>query len=725
MRRVVLAGLAWLAVSLPATAQTATDLDVYYRHILSVGGQFTSLAPGGWYATGYRSYQISGVVRYPLPFLPILQPLIQGGIYQFTSTEPPDPDNPALSLDRWDNIQWYGALGLGLHHKFSKSFELGGELAVGLSEAIYTKLGPDPDSVWGSPHFLAELGGAVTFNPAFNLSLSARPSLRFLWSLTELNKLNGIHFAIGFGLDYRIGEDPDAPQALIRAISLEDSEIRPVFAAMQSYYVKNPIGQGAIRNVEKFPVYNVTVSFFQEGFMDSPTRVALINEIGPGETTEFDITAAYNDRVFTVVGQTPLNGTLSVDYTMRNRAVSQSFTATYDLYDKTALTWDDLRKVAAYVTPSDSALRNYTSFIRQAAKDDVVPTLSPEVQVAMQVYNGLAALGMLYQPDPKTPFTFVQGNPTSVDSISIPRDTLKRITGDCDDLTVLFCSLLETAGIDTAYITTPGHIFAAFNTKLPPQSYRDLHPDRAMTIMLDNELWVPVEITMIGTESFMTAWRTGAQEYSAHDDAPSSRAITATHAAQELYKPVVLTETDLGVQYGTTRDAVLKGFTEDAGRLVDLILAEYVKSAKDSGDKRRYNTLGIRAAQFGRTLMAEDAFNTALTLDRNYLAPQVNLGNLLFLNQDFQNSLRILHRAEELMRGQGDDDTANYAKVLLSIAKCYYELESFDKADEYFEKAAEVDPTVGQSASYLRKASDGTRASRSVTPTIDFVTETE
>jgi hypothetical protein len=307
----------------------------------------------------------------------------------------------------------------------------------------------------------------------------------------------------------------------------------------------------------------------------------------------------------------------------------------------------------------------------------------------------------------------------------VPRDTLKRIAGDCDDLTVLFCSLLETVGVDTAYITTPGHIYAAFNTKVAPQNYRDIHPDRGMMITLNDELWVPVEITMIGTEDFLTAWRTGAEVYAAHDAEPDKRDITVTREAQQVYKAVVLTESDLGVQYGITRDALVRGFTAVAQRLVDTILEDYTRAAKDSKNKKRYNTLGIRAAEYGRFLMAEDAFNTALTLDRNYLAPQVNLGNVLFLKQDFQSALKVLHRAEELMRQQGEEGSANHGKVLLAIAKCYYELESFDKADEYFKKAEAIDPSLGKTAQYLSRSTDSGRAAKAEAPTANFVEDLE
>jgi hypothetical protein len=701
-----------------AQPRDTANLDAYYRHVLSVGLEYDSLSPPNEFATGYRSYGVSGVVRYPLPFLPILQPLFRGGIYQFSATEQGD-------AARWDNLHWYGALGAGLYHKFSKSFELGGELCTGFSEAIFRNLGPDPGDIWGAPHFLAQLAGVISFNPSFNLSLSAVPSVRYMRSFTDFTRLNGLTFAIGFSASYRFGEDPDAPQAIVRAVSLDKPEIPPVFAAMQSYYVDHPIGTGTIRNIEKYPIYDVSISFFQKDFMDSPTKVASIPEVRPGESKAFDITAAFNDRIFTVVGQTPLNASLTVDYIMRNKAATQSFTAGYNLHDKTALTWDDLRKVAAFITPADSALRNYTSFIRQGGKNDLVPSLSAELQTAMQIYAGLTALGCLYQSDPKSPFAYAQGNPVAIDSISIPRDTLKRITGDCDDLTVLYCSLLETAGVDTAYITTPGHIFAAFNTKVAPQNYRDLHPDRSLMLLLNNELWIPVEITMFGAADFLQAWRTGAEEYAEYEAEPDQRQITVTREAQEAYKPVVLTETDLGVQYGITRDTAVRGFTESAQRLVDTILADYTQVAKDSKNKKRYNTLGIKAAELGRLPMAEDAFNTALTMDRNYLAPQVNLGNVLFLKQDYQNALKVLHSAEELMRAQGEGGTLNHGKVLLSIARCYYELESFDKADEYSKKASAIDPSLGRTAQYLSRSTDGSRAARVEAPTASFVEDQE
>lgn len=82
---------------------------------------------------------------------------------------------------------------------------------------------------------------------------------------------------------------------------------------------------------------------------------------------------------------------------------------TYDLYDKTSVVWDDDRKAAAFITPADSALRNYASFIRQSCRKSVVPAYPKEIQEAMEVFYALGEIGCLYQVDPSLPFTKVQG----------------------------------------------------------------------------------------------------------------------------------------------------------------------------------------------------------------------------------------------------------------------------------------------------------------------------
>ena len=141
-------------------------------------------------------------------------------------------------------------------------------------------------------------------------------------------------------------------------------------------------------------------------------------------------------------------------------------------------------------------------------------------------------------------------------------------------------------------------------------------------------------------------------------------------------------------QYGS-KAAIVADFKRDREKLVDSVLEDYLTTARESGEKRHYNRLGVASAQFGRYSQAEKAFNTALSLDRNYLDPRINLGNVYYLRQEFQQALKYYHGAEDILLDGGRKNSSLYFTVLLNISKTYYELENYDKATEYYETLVE------------------------------------
>ncbi len=687
------------------SSQEKTDFNKFYQFPFSIGVDYANLSPLNDYGFDSTLTEITGNIRYPIPSIPQLQPLFQFGILSFDDAERDHED-------KWDHTHYFASLGALYSNRFSRTFEVGGELTLGVSQAIFPNI--DPEGVpRGTMNLLASAGIRASLDPSYSLSLDIHPTLKYAMYIGEAQTFglfDGFSFGIGFSGHYRFGEDPDAPQAIIRSIKFEVERLPAIFAAMQSYYVTNPIGTVAITNTEDFSIYDVDVSFFQAGYMDNPTKAVTIAEMEAGETVAVDLLASFNDAVFSKNGVTPLTGEVKVDYLWRNRPVNQVSSVSYDLHDKTALTWDDDRKVGAFITYADSALRNYASAIRQYTKDDIVPTFSDALQAAMQIYYGLAELGIIYQIDPTSPFDAAQDNPQIIDSISIPRDTLVRLTGDCDDLTTVYTALLETLGIETAFITVPGHIYAAFNTGVASKDFRKVHNDKSMTLSIDGSLWVPVEITLMGTDDFLSAWRIGIMEFAAVADRPDMRHVIKTREAQEIFRPVGLTETDLGLQYGSKAE-IVKNFKRDMDKLIDNVIADYKETASNSKRKRDFNKLGIISAQFGRIATAEEAFNSALSLDRNYLNPQINLGNLYYMEEEYQEALRNFLGAERIMAEAGRQGSSVYPKILLNIARTYYELENYDRVAEYYNRINEFDPALTAKYTYLHSDSGGSRAS--------------
>ena len=695
------------------------NLNTYYAYPFSVGVYYHNMTGIGNKALAdFTINEISGEVRIPIPKLPVLQPLIRGGYlsYGFTGSV------EELKQD-WTHFHIFGGPGIAYTSRISREFELGADLYGAITQSYFTELVFDGvKETQGQLNILAGLSGRIALNPSYSFSISINPTLNYNYGIGPLHDYDGFTFGVGFSGTYRFGEDPDAAQSTIKAIKFDQINMPPIFAAMQSYYVKNPAGTVTITNKEKYSLEDISLSFMQPGFMDSPSPVASELSLKPGESIEVPISPTYNNEVFATQGITPLTGEVIATYTVRGREVEQRQSVTYDLHDRNALTWDDDRKAVAFVTAQDSAVRNYSSYIRQLHRDVVQPYMSGNLQFAMQVYNSLGEIGILYQIDPTAPFTEMQGDTLVVDSISLPRETLKRLTGDCDDLTVLFCTMLESIGIESALVTVPGHIFCAFNTDVPSAEYKMVNPDRNMIMEIDGEIWVPVEITMIGKHSFTEAWSKGYAEFTEWDSEPGRRGFYKTAEAQSIFRPVVLRETDLGLQYGDD-DEIIAAFKRDLDALSQSILKPARLEAESKDTPRAWNSFGVAAAKLGSYRTAETAFVTAIRSKADYTNARLNLGSLYYLNEDFRSAIAVYREIEQIAGAKRISDRTLFS-LYLNMSKTSYAMEQNDEAGNYYKKAMELDPEKAASFSYLGSGGDTTaRASDAANEQILFFEE--
>jgi len=309
-----------------------------------------------------------------------------------------------------------------------------------------------------------------------------------------------------------------------------------------------------------------------------------------------------------------------------------------------------------------------------------------------------------------------------VDSVNLPRETLTKLAGDCDDLTVLFNAMLESAGIETGFVTVPGHIYSVFSTGMPARDYQLIHPEKSMTIPIEGVLWVPVEITFIGEDDFSVAWRAGAEEFARFVDEENALGLYFTRRAQTTYRPVGFEERDLGLQYGD-RTKVRSDFEAALSAATRLVIDDFERIAREDNSKGSWNKLGIVAAVNEDFASAESAFFSALSLDRNYLPAKINLANVYFKREEYQNALRLYHEAEERLRNAGRTDSASYARLLLNISKTYHEVENFDQAARYSEILSEVNPQLADRYAYLADGAGARAADVTGASDIQFIEE--
>ncbi|MBN2533100.1 MAG: hypothetical protein JXB88_09415 [Spirochaetales bacterium] len=684
--------------------EPVSDYNTYYLYPLAFGIEYQNLIPISPYVDDYEFilFDVSGVLEMPLKSIPQLKFLGRGGAVftignnQATGSEFPD--------NKFDQTSFYCGAGAGYSHRFSRLLEAGLEITGGVDFTIFPYLLPGENSQ-GAYTFYTDIKMPLTINPIYNLSIDLQPGIRYRVSLGPLHYFDGFLFSIGGTINFRLGEDPDI-KGIMQSIHFNRISLSTLFAGMQSYYSRNPAGTISITNVEKYSLHDIKVSFFQAGYMDSPTPAGTIAELKPGQTVEIPLFVSFNAEIFNTEGITPLTGEVAVTYLSKGKPGRQIESIVYDLYDKTALTWDDDRKIGAYITPSDSVLKNFTSFILQAGKENLLISYNNPLQSAMLIYSALTEIGCLYKADPVLPFSSAQKNTGMIDTINLPRDTLRRITGDCDDLTVLYLSALETIGIESGFITIPGHIYPVVNTGIPARHYRKVHPERSMTIIVNGTVWVPVEVTMIGRGSFLKAWEAGAQEWLSREENPENRKFYITRDIQTLYRPVGLKKTDMDFSSGNSGNIAGK-FKENLLLLSDIIIRDFVLTAEENKQKSDYNKLGIIYANFDKTGKAEEAFRTAIEIDPEYSLAIINLGNLFFQTGRYDDTLSQYFLALNSYNEKDRLASPTYLKLLLKISVVYYQLEQYNKAREYYVTAQKISPDETAQYAYLKNMEQG------------------
>jgi tetratricopeptide (TPR) repeat protein len=300
---------------------------------------------------------------------------------------------------------------------------------------------------------------------------------------------------------------------------------------------------------------------------------------------------------------------------------------------------------------------------------------------------------MNYVVDPNSSYIELSQSDTALDYLQFPIQTLKYRAGDCDDLSILYAALLESISVKTAFITIPGHIFMAFSLGLEPEEAKKVFQYHDDLIFIDNDSWVPVEITLV-QEGFMAAWKEGAKEWR-ENESEGSAAFYPVREAWRLYQPTGIVESASDVllpdmqsflaRYKLTMNVFIdQQIKEKVGDLQDLI-------ANSNNDPRYINKLGVVYARYGLYEKAILEFERGAA--RNHMPSILNLGNLFFIRDQFDEALVQFNRAYAM---DADNPT-----VLLCLSKVNFELENYGSSRNYYTKLEQSDPKLAARFDYL------------------------
>ena len=532
--------------------------------------------------------------------------------------------------------------------------------------------------------------------------------------------------SVGFGLKYRFAtldyayeQHPVLDATHYTSLSLaynskiveiKDATVRPnpIFRSLYPHYQEADFFDVVLSNSSPRPI-DVTVGLMLPRTM-SVTHTERIT-LPPQSTEKYAFSVTFDPDLFNAPDAyydnfiTPV---VSVTYqsNRREQRLEKQLERVY-LAGKGKLSWNIPGMAAAFVTPADLAVAGLARGL-VARYDDILSGRFNHSNLgkAAILYDALGVYRFSYQADQKTPFASISDDRTIFDTVQYPSEMLERPDGpdtgtftkigDCDDLTVLYASLLENLSIDTAFLEAnepgKGHIYLMFDSGLHPDQAEDHFTSSAEYVEWEGRVWIPIETTMVGF-TFGDAWRQGASEYKRLEPRGLIQQVYVQKWMQ-TYKAAVLPAVDVDLPSVVAMDSLLMRDLDFFDRRTDEIALGSVTSldtpqgAYDAGVAYlRTNHLDKAAAMFRRSLEMDsrqaDALNALGVID-------ARRGNYEQALDRYRESLSIF------------EDNG----VRMNIALTYYLMGEREQADIFFEEVVALDETYGELFDFLAGVGD-------------------
>ncbi|RLD33981.1 MAG: hypothetical protein DRI73_04585, partial [Bacteroidetes bacterium] len=488
-----------------------------------------------------------------------------------------------------------------------------------------------------------------------------------------------------------------------KGLELRDITLAPLFPVLYKYYDSNSVGSVRVKNFEKKAAEDIKIQFFVERYMDNPMDIGTSFSLEPGEDKTVELFGLFTQDMMEITEGTKASAKISISYIMNGRDKKVEYTPVLEVYNRNALMWDDDRKIASFITAKDPEILGFAKNVTNWMQDVKNPAVDENLQKGMVLFEAVKAYGIRYEIDPTTPFSELSEQKTAIDFLQFPRQTLQYTNGDCDDLTSLYTALLEAVGVETAVITIPGHIYAAFALKSSPDEARRIFSRPDELVIIDDKVWVPVEITMF-QDSFEKAWQMGAKEWRENTSKEQS-ILYPTRESWQLYQAVGFNEGSSIQPPDKSRvsSAFEKTITSYVDKEIYPQVAQIQSKMYQSNQKNKYeNKLAVLYARYGLYDRAAANFKEIIQ-KREYVPALINLGNISFIKDNYEVASGFYQRVIDI-------DVNNKA-ALLGVSRCNHELENYGLVSKTYQRLKAIDPNLAMRFAYLDlRGEEATRA---------------
>jgi len=475
-------------------------------------------------------------------------------------------------------------------------------------------------------------------------------------------------------------------------LQIIDLRVKDIFPSLYRNYADVkllPIGEVIIANNSSQSITPTGISIFVPELMNQPTEIkspALL----AFSNTRVKLPAVFTDKILQSSNSKTLQLEVVVHYSINKADKKIKQTVPIQLMARNAITWNDKRRLGAFVSSNEEVLINYNKAADQLFRNQPHYGLNRNLIKAMQNYTLLQHSNFVYSPDPVQSFATVSTNTDILDYLQYPAETIKRKSGDCDDLVAAFCGLLENAGVATAYIDVPGHVFMAFNTQIPAEEMSIAGFNPLDVIISENKVWIPVETTLLGNKDFLSAWKKGAERYYSELKQGHFPELVSLSNARNVYVPSNYVPADFN-ETPPSDESVNKDYAEllkqvlakTKKELITEMEARYLVEPNNVFVKNKFATL---LAQIGENKRAEQIFLEALELAPENSTVINNLGNIYYQRGNASKAIEYYSAAAKI--------DSKDAEIIVNLCKANLLAGNTNEARVLFAKAVSLDPEI-------------------------------
>jgi tetratricopeptide (TPR) repeat protein len=483
-----------------------------------------------------------------------------------------------------------------------------------------------------APWYRAYAEAAFRINPQWDVALNCS------WFDYQYNTYWGNPGAAGMtaGVSVQFKFDTEKVTGEVDGRVQQDESVFPLFYTV---YKNNPVGIITLTNNETAEIHNVTVKFRAGNYTSSELECGKVNLIRKHRSEEIPLYADFSDEIlkFSEAGKIP--GEIVVEYELlgqKRTAVSQVIIT---VYNRNQVRWTDNSVIASYISPNSQEVLELSKYLVGVARNQLRSGLNRNMQFAMYLYEGIRLSGIECSADPSTPYLTSHRNPTVLDYIQYPFQTLMYKTGDDDDVGILFLGLLESVGIKSAYIPTEDDFLVAIDLGVSAEKASTLFDGYDRLLVVNGEAWIPVSMSAL-REGFVNSRYKAVTEIQMISEAGGELNFVDLEEAWKSYPPA-------GFSSGET--VSVKPVEADVAASVETDIARYITAefgpqiaAVQARIKREgpsielYNNLGLLYVRAGMYSSAIPVYE--LSAKMGSTAAMNNLGNIASIQKRFDDA---------------------------------------------------------------------------------------